>query len=429
MLDLKFVRDNPGLVRKALEDRGLDVPLDDLLEKDRRRRVLLAELEEKRARHKRGNKEIGERARKGEDPADLRREMGALSDEIRALEKEAEELDAAVREMMVRLPNLPHESVPVGPDETSNQEVRRWGEPPSFDFDPLPHWELGERLGILDFQRGVKIAESRFTLLRGKGALLERALINFMLDLHTREHGYTEVFPPILVNEESMFSTGQLPKLEGEMYRCRDDALYLIPTAEVPVTNIHRDEILAEEELPLYYCAYTPCFRREAGSYGRDIRGLIRQHQFNKVELVKFSHPETSYDELEKLTRDAEDVLQRLGLPYRVVVLSTGDLSFAAAKCYDLEVWLPSYGEYKEISSCSNFTDFQARRANIRFRPAGGGKARLVHTLNGSGVAVGRTVAAILENYQRKDGSVVVPEVLRPYMDGLEVLAPEYDRS
>lgn len=425
MLDLKFVRENADLVRRALEDRGLEFPLDDLLERDRRRRALLADLEEKRARHKKGNKEIGERMRKGEDPADLRREMGALSEEIRALEAEAEGLEAAVREMMARIPNLPHESVPVGPDETYNREVRRWGEPPAFDFQPLPHWELGERLGILDFQRGVKIAESRFTLLRGKGALLERALINFMLDLHTRVHGYTEVFPPILVNEESMFSTGQLPKLENEMYRCRDDGLYLIPTAEVPVTNIHRDEILAEEELPLYYCAYTPCFRREAGSYGRDIRGLIRQHQFNKVELVKFSHPDHSYEELEKLTRDAEDVLQRLGLPYRVVVLSTGDLSFAAAKCYDLEVWLPSYGEYKEISSCSNFTDFQARRANIRFRPSAGGKARLVHTLNGSGVAVGRTVAAILENYQREDGRVVVPEALRPYMHGLELLEPD----
>lgn len=424
MLDLKLVRENPEQVRKALTDRGLEVPLDDLLDKDRRRRAILEDLEEKRARHKRGNKEIGERIRKGEDPAALRKEMGVLSEEIKALEEEAEALEAAVREILVRIPNLPHESVPVGPDESYNREVRRWGEPPRFDFQPLPHWELGEQLEILDFQRGVKIAESRFTLLRGKGALLERALINFMLDLHTRQHGYTEVFPPILVNENSMFATGQLPKLENEMYRCRDDVLYLIPTAEVPVTNIHREEVLREEDLPISYCAYTPCFRREAGSYGRDIRGLIRQHQFNKVELVKFTHPETSYEELEKLTADAEEVLQRLGLPYRVVVLSTGDLSFAAAKCYDLDVWLPSYGEYKEISSCSNFTDFQARRANIRFRPAGGGKAQFVHTLNGSGVAIGRTVAAILENYQREDGSVVIPEALRPYMHGLEVIEP-----
>jgi seryl-tRNA synthetase len=327
-----------------------------------------------------------------------------------------------MREILVRIPNIPHDSVPVGPDETFNQEVRRWGEPRDFDFTPLSHWDLGEQLDILDFQRGVKIAESRFTLLKGQGALLERALINFMLDLHTREHGYTEVFPPILVNEESMFSTGQLPKLEAEMYRCRDDVLYLIPTAEVPVTNIHRGETLREEDLPLYYCAYTPCFRREAGSYGRDVRGLIRQHQFNKVEMVKFVHPDTSYDELEKLTNNAEEVLKRLGLPYRVVVLSSGDLSFSASKCYDLEVWLPSYGEYKEISSCSNFTDFQARRGDIRFKPAGGGKSRLVHTLNGSGVAIGRTVAAILENYQQEDGSVVIPEALRPYMHGLEKL-------
>jgi len=420
MLDLKLVRDNAGAVRKAAEDRGLDVPLDDLLELDRARRALLAELEEKRARHKRGNKEIGGRIRAGEDAAALREEMSGLSDRIKALERKVEGLDGEMREILIRIPNLPHPTVPVGPDETFNQEVRRWGEPPEFGFPPLSHWELGEQLGILDFQRGVKIAESRFTLLRGAGALLERALINFMLDLHTREHGYTEVFPPILVNEESMFATGQLPKLEGEMYRCRDDVLYLIPTAEVPVTNIHRAETLREEDLPLYYCAYTPCFRREAGSYGRDIRGLIRQHQFNKVEMVKFVHPDESYNELEKLTDNAEEVLRRLGLPYRVVILSTGDLSFAAAKCYDLEVWLPSYGEYKEISSCSNFTDFQARRGDIRFRPAGGGKSRYVHTLNGSGVAIGRTVAAIVENYQREDGSVTVPEALRPYMHDLE---------
>ncbi len=424
MLDLKFVRENVELVRKALMNRGMEAPLDHLLELDRDRRTLQINLEEKRARHKQGNKEIGRRMRIGEEVESLRKEMSALSEEIKADEERMTRLEREIREILIRLPNIPHPSVPVGPDETYNREVRRWGSPRSFDFKPLPHWELGEQLGILDFQRGVKIAESRFTLLREEGALLERALINFMLDLHTQEHGYREVFPPILVNEESMFGTGQLPKLEKEMYRCRDDDLYLIPTAEVPVTNIHRDEILREEELPIYYCAYTPCFRREAGSYGRDIKGLIRQHQFNKVELVKFVHPDHSYEELESLTRDAEEVLRRLGLPYRVVALSTGDLSFAAAKCYDLEVWLPSYGEYKEISSCSNFTDFQARRANIRFRPKDGGKARFVHTLNGSGVAVGRTVAAILENYQQEDGSVVVPEALRPYMHGLEVIGP-----
>jgi seryl-tRNA synthetase len=422
LLELKFVRENIDAVGKAALDRGLELPLDDLLELDRRRRERLTELEKKRAEHKQGNKSIGELMRANESPLQLREAMGRLSLAIKGMEDEVNKAEADMREIMIRIPNIPHESVPVGADESFNVEVRRWEDPREFDFQPLPHWELGEKLGMLDFERGVKIAESRFTLMRGKGALLERALVNFMLDLHTREHGYTEVFPPILVNEESMFSTGQLPKLADDMYRCRDDALYLIPTAEVPVTNIHRGETLAEEDLPIYYCAYTPCFRREAGSYGRDVRGLIRQHQFNKVEMVRFVHPDSSYDELEKLTDNAEEVLRRLGLPYRVEVLSTGDLSFAAAKCYDLEVWLPSGGEYKEISSCSNFTDFQARRADIRFKPSVGGKSRLVHTLNGSGVAIGRTVAAILENYQQEDGSVVVPEVLRPYMHGLEVI-------
>jgi seryl-tRNA synthetase len=419
MLELRFVRENVEVVRKAIGDRGLEVSLDELLELDGRRRIMLTDLEEKRALHKKGNKEIGELMRGGGDAAALREEMGGLSEKIKALETEVDGLDERMREILIWIPNIPHESVPVGLDETFNREVRRWGEPPEFAFAPLPHWELGEQLDILDFQRGVKIAESRFTLLKGNGALLERALINFMLDLHTREHGYTEVFPPILANEESMFSTGQLPKLKDDMYVCKDDVLYLIPTAEVSVTNIYRDETLAEEDLPVYCCAYTPCFRREAGSYGKDTKGLIRQHQFNKVEMVKFVHPDSSFDELEKLTDNAEEVLRRLGLPYRVVVLSTGDLSFAAAKCYDLEVWLPSYGEYKEISSCSNFTDFQARRGNIRFRPAKG-KSRYVHTLNGSGVAIGRTVAAILENDQQEDGSVAVPEELRPYMHGLE---------
>jgi seryl-tRNA synthetase len=421
MLDLKFIRDNPETVRKAISDRNLKgVDLDELLELDLKRRALLTGLEEKRARHKRGNKEIGELIRSGGDAEAKRAEMGTLSEEIKTLEQEAGKLDDEMREVLVRIPNIADASVPVGLDEAANLEVRRWGEPRKFDFPPLPHWELGEQLDILDFQRGVKIAESRFTLIKGVGARLERALINFMLDLHTVEHGYTEVFPPILVNEESMYATGQLPKLEAEMYRCRDDVLYLIPTAEVPVTNIFRGETLSEADLPVYYCAYTPCFRREAGSYGKDVRGLIRQHQFNKVEMVKFVHPDTSYDELEKLTSNAEEVLKRLGLPYRVVVLSSGDLSFSAAKCYDLEVWLPSSDTYREISSCSNFTDFQARRGDIRFKPSGGGKSRYVHTLNGSGVAIGRTVAAILENYQEPDGSVVIPENLRPYMNGLE---------
>ena len=424
MLDLKFLRENADVVRKAAADRGLEVPLDELLERDGRRRAILQELEEKRSKHKKGNKEIGRLKRDGEDDPALREEMGALSEEIKGLEQELKGVEEGIQDILIWVPNVPDASVPVGLDESFNREVRRWGDPPQFDFPPLPHWELGEQLDVLDFQRGVKIAESRFTLLKGQGALLERALVNFMLDLHTREHGYTEVFPPILANEESMFATGQLPKLEDDMYRCRDDDLYLIPTAEVPVTNIYRGETLAEEDLPVYYCAYTPCFRREAGSYGRDIRGLIRQHQFNKVEMVKFVHPDTSFDELEKLTANAEEVLKRLGLPYRVVVLATGDLSFAAAKCYDLEVWLPSGGEYKEISSCSNFTDFQARRADIRFKPAGKGKSRHLHTLNGSGVAIGRTVAAMLENYQREDGSVTVPEALRPYMHELEAITP-----
>jgi len=420
MLDLKLIRENPEVVRKAILDRDLKVNLDDLLELDRKRRSLLTELEEKRSKHKRGNKEIGELMRSGGDANALRAEMGELSENVKGLEEEVGRIESEMQEVLERIPNIPDSSVPVGRDESANSEVRRWGEPRQFDFPPLPHWELGEQLDILDFQRGVKIAESRFTLIKGAGALLERALINFMLDLHTREHGYKEVFPPILANEESMFATGQLPKLEEDMYRCRDDALYLIPTAEVPVTNIHRNETLSQEELPLYYCAYTPCFRREAGSYGKDMRGLIRQHQFNKVEMVKFSPPDSSFEELEKLTSNAEDVLKLLELPYRVVVLSTGDLSFSAAKCYDLEVWLPSSDNYREISSCSNFTDFQARRGNIRFKPSGGGKSKFVHTLNGSGVAVGRTVAAILENFQEPDGSVVIPERLRPYMNGLE---------
>jgi seryl-tRNA synthetase len=420
VLDLKFIRDNPDAVKKAISERGLEVGLDDLLELDRQRRAILIELEEKRATHKRGNKEIGELVRSGADAAAKRAEMAALSDRIKGLEEQVGKLETEMHGILVRIPNIPDESVPVGVDESANREVRRWGEPRKFDFEPLPHWELGEQLDILDFQRGVKIAESRFALIKGVGALMERALINFMLDLHTREHGYKEVFPPILVNQESMFATGQLPKLADEMYRCRDDDLYLIPTAEVPVTNIFRGETLREEDLPVYYVAYTPCFRREAGSYGKDVRGLIRQHQFNKVEMVKFSHPDTSYDELEKLTSNAEDVLKLLGLPYRVVVLSTGDLSFSASKCYDLEVWLPSSDNYREISSCSNFTDFQARRGEIRFKPSSGGRSRFVHTLNGSGVAVGRTMAAILENYQEADGSVVIPEKLRPYMNGLE---------
>ncbi len=423
MLDLKFIRDNQDLVKQSIGDRGVDLDLDQLLDLDVKRRELLQESEQLKNTRNKVSKELGQLMKAGEDVTERREEMRRAGDRIKELEERVREVENAVYQLQIRVPNVPHESVPRGMDESFNLEVRRWGEPRQFDFEPLPHWELGEALDILDFARGVKIAESRFTLLRGMGARLERGLMNFMLDLHTQEHGYTEIFPPILVNEQSMFGTGQLPKLEAEMYRCRDDNLFLIPTAEVPVTNIHRDETLPEASLPRLYVAYTPCFRREAGSYGKDTRGLIRQHQFNKVEMVRFAHPDHSYKELEILTSDAESVLQRLGLPYRVVILSTGDLSFSASKCYDLEVWLPSSGTYREISSCSNFTDFQARRSDIRYRTADG-KSQYLHTLNGSGIAIGRTVAALLENYQEPDGSIIIPENLVPFMGGLERIEP-----
>ncbi len=423
MLDLKFIRDNVELVRQSIQDRGVELDLDQLLERDKERRELLQESEQLKNMRNKVSKELGQLMKAGEDVTERREEMRRAGDRIKELEERVHAVEDSVYQLQIRVPNVPHDSVPRGMDESYNEEVRRWGEPRDFGFEPLPHWDLGEALDILDFARGVKIAESRFTLLRGMGARLERALMNFMLDLHTQEHGYTEIFPPILVNEQSMFGTGQLPKLEAEMYRCRDDNLFLIPTAEVPVTNIHRDETLAEASLPRLYCAYTPCFRREAGSYGKDTRGLIRQHQFNKVEMVRFAHPDRSYEELEILTSDAESVLQRLGLPYRVVILSTGDLSFSASKCYDLEVWLPSSGTYREISSCSNFTDFQARRADIRYRTAEG-KSQYLHTLNGSGIAIGRTVAALLENYQEPNGSVVIPANLVPYMGGVERIEP-----
>ncbi len=424
MLDLRLIRENPHMVKSAMEKRGLgpDISkIDEIIEADSERRKVLVEVERlKQLRNETGDK-IAELKKRKEDASGLIAEMRKISDRIKELDLKVRDIDETLRLLLLEVPNIPHESVPVGADERSNVEVRRWGEAPSFSFKPKPHWEIGEALGILDFKAGAKIASSRFTLLRGAGALLERALINFMLDLHTREHGYTEVFPPILANRDSFIGTGQLPKFEEDMYVCSDDLL-LAPTAEVPVTNIHRDEILKESELPIKYTAYTPCFRREAGSYGRDVRGIIRQHQFNKVELVKFAHPDNSFDELESLTRDAEEILQKLGLHYRVVVLSTGDLGFSAAKTYDLEVWLPGAGEFKEISSCSCFTDFQARRANIRFRPEDGGKPRFVHTLNGSGLAIGRTFAAILENFQLDDMRVVIPPVLRPYMGGMTVI-------
>lgn len=420
MLDARFVRDNIDIVRKALINRNYEIDIEEFLKIEEQRRMLLKEAEELRNKRNTVSEEIAMLKSQKKDASELIKEMKFVSDKIKSYDEKIKSLDENINNFLLNIPNIPHESVPIGKDETENLEVRRWGEPRHFEFEPLNHWDIGEILDIIDFERASKIATSRFSIMKGLGAKLERALINFMLDLNTSK-GYKEVFPPIIVNRECMEGTGQLPKFANELFRIFDPELYLIPTAEVPVTNIHRNEILKERELPIYYTAYTPCFRREAGSYGKDVRGLIRQHQFNKVELVKFVKPETSYDELESLTRDAEDILQKLELPYRVISLCTGDLGFAASKTYDLEVWLPGQGKYREISSCSNFTDFQARRANIRFKREGKKGTEFVHTLNGSGLAIGRTVVAILENYQQKDGSVVVPEILRPYM-GVDVI-------
>lgn len=420
MLDLRFVRENSDRVKKALAERGQEFDIDRLLSRDLERRGLLSKVEELRYRRNKVSDEVGRLKREGKEAGSLLAQVKAISSEIDRLDTQLASCEQEVSELLLWIPNIPHPSVPVGKDEEENKEVSRWGEVPVFDFKPKPHWELGEDLSILDFQRGAKIAGARFTLYTGPGARLERALINFMLDLHTGAHGYTEVLPPFLVNRESMTGTGQLPKFEEDLFKTAPDDYYLIPTAEVPLTNIHRKEILPEESLPLSYVAYTPCFRREAGSYGKDVRGLIRQHQFNKVELVKLVRPEQSYEELERLLSDAEEVLVRLNLPYRVVSLCTGDLGFASAKTYDIEVWLPGQESYKEISSCSNFEDFQARRAEIRYRSKETGRVDYVHTLNGSGLAVGRTLVAILEKYQQKDGSVLIPECLRSYMDGLE---------
>ncbi|MDN5293681.1 MAG: seryl-tRNA synthetase [Eubacteriales bacterium] len=424
MLDLKFVRSNPEVVEEALRKRGVEMTLEPFLRLEEKRRKLLVEAESLKNKRNVVSEEIGRLKKNGQPADDLIAEMRQVGQRIKELDQQIEEIERELRNTLLNIPNIPHESVPVGKDSSENVEVRRWGEPRRFEFEPLPHWEIGEKLGILDFERAAKITGARFTVYRGAGALLERALINFMLDLHTREHGYTEIFPPFLVHQDSMIGTGQLPKFEEEAFRVDGTNYYLIPTAEVPVTNLYREEILDGDQLPIYHVAYSACFRAEAGAHGRDTRGLIRQHQFNKVELVKFTLPETSYEELEKLTADAERVLQLLGLPYRVVVLCTGDLGFSAAKTYDIEVWMPAYGDYREISSCSNFEDYQARRANIRFRRTPRSKPEFVHTLNGSGIAVGRTVAAILENYQQEDGSVVIPEVLRPYMGGKEIIRP-----
>jgi seryl-tRNA synthetase len=415
MLDLSFFRNNFDSVAARLSTRGPISSLDRFRELDRSRRAAISESERLKARVNAESAEIGKLRRQAQDTAARQEQVRSMKEQIACLDEQVKALDEEFRELLAGIPNIPHESTPIGRDESANVEIRRVGQPPRFDFEPKAHWDLGPELGILDLARAAKITGARFALYWGLGAKLERALINFMLDVHTREHGYTEVLPPFLVNSDSLFGTGQLPKFKEDLFKCEGTDLWLIPTAEVPVTNIFRDETLDAGVLPIRLCAYTPCFRSEAGSYGRDVRGIIRQHQFQKVELVKFTHPERSYDELEKLTADAEDILRRLGLPFRTVALSTGDLGFSAAKTYDIEVWLPGQQGFKEISSCSNFEAFQARRAGIRFQS--GKKAEFVHTLNGSGLAVGRTWVAIVENYQQKDGSVVVPEALRPYLD------------
>jgi seryl-tRNA synthetase len=420
VLDLKFVREHFEEVKERIGRRGQAIDWSFFAALDAERRAIIQEAEGLRAQRNWGNDLIATKKKKKEDASAEISQMKDVSNRIKELESRLSEKEESLRERMLVIPNLPHESVVVGQGDAENKEMRRWGEKPIFSFQPKAHWDIGEELGILDFNRGAKITGARFTLYMGMGARLERALINFMLDLHTTQHGYCEVLPPFMVNRKTMTGTGQLPKFEEDLFKLCDPDYFLIPTAEVPVTNIHQDEILTEDALPLCYAAYTPCFRKEAGSYGKDTRGLIRQHQFNKVELVKFATPETSCKELEKLTGNAEKVLQLLKIPYRVVMLCTGDLGFSASLTYDLEAWLPGQGVYKEISSCSNFEDFQARRANIRYRPKNKKGTEFVHTLNGSGLAIGRTLVAILENYQNEDGSVTIPEILRPYVGGTE---------
>ena len=428
MLDLAFVRNNLPLLEEKLAQRGLDPKqaLGDFPSVDEQRRKLITEMEQLKAQRNRASEEVAKAKKSGDDAAALIEQTRRLREKIEQGEGGIGKIEEQLKSILASLPNLAHESVPVGKTTEENAEVRRWGAPPKFDFAPKPHWELGEQLGVLDLARAAKLSGSRFAVYWDLGARMERALANFMLDLHTREHGYTEVLPPFLVNSESMYGTGQLPKFAGDLFQCKDTDLWLVPTAEVPLTNLYREEVLEESRLPLSLCAYTPCFRSEAGSYGKDVRGIIRQHQFQKVELVKFARPQDSYAELEKLTHHAETVLQKLGLHYRVVALCTGDLGFAAAKTYDLEVWLPGQQLFREISSCSNFEAFQARRANIRWKPAGKGKSEFLHTLNGSGLAIGRTWLAILENYQQKDGSVVIPEALRSYMNAERITAKRF---
>lgn len=421
MLDLKYIRNNIEFLKGILENRNAKIDLDRFEQLDEERRELLSEVETLKFKRNNASQEVGKLKRAGEDATHIIEEMGSVSSSIKAIDKKLSVIEGEIKYFQLTIPNVYHESTPVGNDDTDNILVRTWGEPSKFDFDVKPHWELGEELEILDFERGVKLGGSRFTLYRGAGARLERALINFMLDLHTTEHGYTEHLTPILVKPEICEGTGQLPKFGDDMYKTEDD-MYLISTSEITLTNIHRGETLAESDLPKYYTAFSPCFRREAGSYGRDIRGLIRQHQFNKVEMVKLAHPNDSNEELEKMVVNAETVLQKLGLPYRVVQLCTGDIGFSATKTYDLEVWLPSENTYREISSCSNCGNFQARRMGLRFKPTQGGKSEFVHTLNGSGLAVGRTLLSIMENYQQADGSFLIPEALKPYMGGLDVV-------
>jgi len=417
MLDIRFVRENLADVQAALRNRGTAPEvLNGFLELEKERRRLIADTDDLRNRRNVLSKQVGKLKGKGEAAEDLMAEVRSFGEKLKELETALNDTEDRIRITLLGIPNVPHSSVPVGPDEGANREERKVGEPATFDFEPLNHWDIAEALDIIDFERATKIAGARFALYKGLGARLERSLINFMLDVHTREHGYTETFPPIMVNSDSMTATGQLPKFREDLFKVENTDLWLIPTAEVPVTNIYRDEVLEEKDLPIYLTAYTPCFRAEAGSHGKDTRGLIRQHQFNKVELVKFATPESSYEELEKLTANAEEILKRLELPYRVITLCTGDMGFSAAKTYDIEVWLPGQEKYREISSCSNFSDYQARRAAIRYRPEGKKKNELVHTLNGSGLAVGRTLVAVLENYQQPDGSVIIPEPLRPYM-------------
>ena len=428
MLDLNFVRDNLPLVEEKLRQRGMDpaAVLKDFREVDTLRRQAITEAETSKAQRNKASDEIAKLKKSGQDASGAMAQTKDLREKIQTLEKTAADLDARLRDILAGIPNLPHSSVPIGHSAEQNVEVRKWGTPPNFDFAPKPHWDLGAELGILDLERAVKLTGARFAVYWDLGAKLERALMNFMLDLHTRQHGYTEVLPPYLVNSESMYGTGQLPKFASDLFRVPhgDKDLWLIPTAEVPVTNLYRDEVLDQARLPISLTAYTPCFRSEAGSYGKDVRGIIRQHQFQKVELVKFTRPENSYEEHEKLTHDAEEVLQKLGLHYRVVNLCTGDIGPSSAKTYDIEVWLPGQQLFREISSCSNFESYQARRANIRYRPEGRSKTEFVHTLNGSGLAVGRTWVAIVENYQQADGSVVIPDALRPYI-GAERITPK----